>query len=544
MTVRIKITVSVAALALLTVSHSPHEASGASGNQTGVTGQPLISSGSGLSGGLDGESLIGCWRMESDTGSIVQDASGFGNHGTIMGAPLRVTGKIGRAMEFDGIDDYVLAGRDPSLDISDALTVIAWIYAPSFPYIGTIIHRWYDGTQPDRGFAFQIREGAYVRFGVGHDVNLFDFSFPFETNRWYHVAGVWDGNTMTVYVDGDTIGTLPTSGPYTNQDVDLAIGVDPMPLNNYFRGKIDEVRIYKRALSQTEIQYALSGLLGYWPLDECGGTTAPNVCDMENHGELINGPVWVNGKFGNALEFDGATNYVVVSPDPRQEITNGLTAMAWVYPRSFPHTANTIIHRWYDNTDPDRGFALQLWQGNAIRFGVISDDNLRDVPYPLQANAWYHIAGVWDDSVASVYINGTEIDSWETVGTFTNQNIDMALGVDPYPLPIKNYFDGIIDEARLYGRALTSDEIAAVYSSQPCACPCQSDLDGDGFLTSLDLSTLIDILFSGHPDIQLPECPSPRADFDCDGYSTSLDLAALIDHLFASGPGPCDPCLQ
>jgi hypothetical protein len=75
-----------------------------------------------------------------------------------------------------------------------------------------------------------------------------------------------------------------------------------------------------------------------------------------------------------------------------------------------------------------------------------------------------------------------------------------------------------------------------------CWCPYQSDFDEDGFLTSLDLSAMIDILFAGDPDIQDPDCPNPRADFDCDGFSTSLDLSGLIDHLFVSGPGPCDPC--
>jgi hypothetical protein len=73
-------------------------------------------------------------------------------------------------------------------------------------------------------------------------------------------------------------------------------------------------------------------------------------------------------------------------------------------------------------------------------------------------------------------------------------------------------------------------------------CPFQSDFDEDGFLTALDLSAMIDILFGGEPDVQDPACPSPRADFDCDGFSTALDMSGLIDHLFSGGDGPCDPC--
>jgi hypothetical protein len=76
----------------------------------------------------------------------------------------------------------------------------------------------------------------------------------------------------------------------------------------------------------------------------------------------------------------------------------------------------------------------------------------------------------------------------------------------------------------------------------PCICPYQCDFDQDSFLTSLDLSSMIDILFVGALDVQDPYCPSPRADYDCDGFSTAADLAGLIDLLFVSGPGPGDPC--
>ncbi len=76
----------------------------------------------------------------------------------------------------------------------------------------------------------------------------------------------------------------------------------------------------------------------------------------------------------------------------------------------------------------------------------------------------------------------------------------------------------------------------------PCACPFQADFDEDHFVTAVDLSAEIDVLFAGRPDDQDASCPSPRGDLDCDGFSTALDLSRLIDHLFAGGIGPCDPC--
>jgi photosystem II stability/assembly factor-like uncharacterized protein len=86
------------------------------------------------------------------------------------------------------------------------------------------------------------------------------------------------------------------------------------------------------------------------------------------------------------------------------------------------------------------------------------------------------------------------------------------------------------------------DGIGDACDVPPCDCPWQDDYDEDGFITALDLSDLIDILFAQAPDVQDNNCPVPRGDDDCDGFSTALDLTIKIDYLFASGPGPCDPC--
>jgi hypothetical protein len=75
-----------------------------------------------------------------------------------------------------------------------------------------------------------------------------------------------------------------------------------------------------------------------------------------------------------------------------------------------------------------------------------------------------------------------------------------------------------------------------------CSCPYQCDYDTDGFLTALDLGSLIDVLFAGRPEETDPDCPTSRGDFDNDGFPTALDLGRLIDHLFAGGPPPIDPC--
>jgi len=71
--------------------------------------------------------LVGHWRFNEGTGSTAKDSSPFGNNGTIHGASW-VRGKFGYALKFDGTDDYVDCGSDDSLNITDAITIEAWIY--------------------------------------------------------------------------------------------------------------------------------------------------------------------------------------------------------------------------------------------------------------------------------------------------------------------------------------------------------------------------------------------------------------------------------
>jgi hypothetical protein len=84
----------------------------------------LLSAGIGVASATD---LVGSWHLDEGSGTIAYDSSGNGNDGAIYGATW-TTGKNGSALEFDGVDDYVNCGNDPSLNIADEITVIAWIY--------------------------------------------------------------------------------------------------------------------------------------------------------------------------------------------------------------------------------------------------------------------------------------------------------------------------------------------------------------------------------------------------------------------------------
>jgi hypothetical protein len=195
--------------------------------------------------------LVGYWRFDEGKGGIVFDSSGNNNHG-ILNGPAWVDGKYGKALSFDGVNDYVEVPQSSSLDIVNSVSVAAWVYPKAFPASGVILGRWYDGTDPDRGIVFQLISDSF-HFGVIDDNNRLLVPFSFEMNKWYYLAATWNGLVSRVYINGIEIGSRSTSGIFINQNLSLGIGSDINPFAWCFNGTIDEVTFYNRALSQEEI---------------------------------------------------------------------------------------------------------------------------------------------------------------------------------------------------------------------------------------------------------------------------------------------------
>lgn len=197
--------------------------------------------------------LVGYWKLDEGTGNVTMDSSGNNNSGALMNEPLWTDGKYGKALSFDGEDDYVAVPQSSNLDIVDSVSVTAWVYPKAFPTAGIILSRWYDGTEPDRGVTLHFMQASHLRFGVIDDGNLLDVPFSFEINKWYYLAATWNGSVSKVYVNGIEIGHRSTSGSFTNQNVNLGIGCDLNPFHAYFNGTIDNIMIYNRSLSAEEV---------------------------------------------------------------------------------------------------------------------------------------------------------------------------------------------------------------------------------------------------------------------------------------------------
>ncbi|MHC4693961.1 MAG: LamG-like jellyroll fold domain-containing protein [Planctomycetota bacterium] len=191
--------------------------------------------------------LIGWWKLDGD----VKDSSGNDHHGTIKGDPKWVTGPIGDGLEFDGVDDYVDTGY--KTDIS-TLTVAVWVNSPAAPSPESqsevvswdFFHINWD--QPGPFFRGAASLGAGRRWYAASFGTL-------KANTWYHLCATYNGKSLKAYKDGELINVnADPSGPPIAGKGTLKFGRHSLEfVKEYFRGTIDDVRIYNYALSQNEI---------------------------------------------------------------------------------------------------------------------------------------------------------------------------------------------------------------------------------------------------------------------------------------------------
>jgi hypothetical protein len=200
--------------------------------------------------------LVAAWGFNDATGTTARDASANANTGTLVNGPTWTTGKNGGALQFDGVDDRVRVPDSASLDLTTSATFEAWVY-PTLPLAGwrTIMQKEVDayyltasgggpgsGSQPTSGGTIG---GTCCPFVVGPSV--------LPINTWTHVAGTYDGTTLRFYVNGTLAASLAATGAYQVDASPLWIGGNAV-YGEHFQGKLDDLRIYNRALSQAEIQ--------------------------------------------------------------------------------------------------------------------------------------------------------------------------------------------------------------------------------------------------------------------------------------------------
>jgi uncharacterized protein (DUF362 family) len=216
----------------------------------------------------------GLWHFSEGSGTATYDKTTNDNDGTISGATWTADGRFGYGLDFDGQNDYVEVPDDPSLNSAGPITIEAWIKPSGDPVeYSEIVDK-----EGSWGYSFILNDNRLLHLWVGDGADWTNAvgTTVLQDDSWYYVAGVSDGDSIRVYVNGVQDGTATAQGPPgSTAGVPLRIGRGNGALLRWFNGIIDEVRFSNRALTPSEIAANYAGGLSegryFWKVTASDG---------------------------------------------------------------------------------------------------------------------------------------------------------------------------------------------------------------------------------------------------------------------------------
>lgn len=195
--------------------------------------------------------LMAAYGFEEGTGTTVNDRV-RGNKGTTSGTTWTTSGKYGKALVFDGRSSIVTVKDSITLDLTSAMTLEAWVYPTTTSLgwatiiakeqTGGIVYDLYGGSTGGIPFSGVYISGEKILNGTA----------PLPANTWTHLAATYDGKAQRLYVNGVLVASRAQTGKILASTGALRIGGNGL-WGEYFTGRIDEVRVYNRALTASEI---------------------------------------------------------------------------------------------------------------------------------------------------------------------------------------------------------------------------------------------------------------------------------------------------
>jgi YD repeat-containing protein len=223
-----------------------------------------------------------------------------------------------------------------------------------------------------------------------------------------------------------------------------------------------------------------TNLVGFWQFEEGEGTVATDTSGKENNGTIVE-PVWVTGKIGNALQFNG-NSYVQIPHNAVLNPRNAITVEAWINPASNMQWRKIISKSLGGNTD------YSFFQGDKsnIAFSIKMGSVARTVygsANSLPLGEWTHVVGTYDGTRMRLYINGVQVNSIAISGQINCHAEPLRIGGEAGA-----YFQGQIDEVRVYNTALSAAEIRnryeeANYAPAPMVLEAETTTDGKILIT-------------------------------------------------------------
>ena len=189
--------------------------------------------------------LVACYRFEAMSG-LASDGTTHNNDAPCSGSTSIVAGKVGNAMQFNGGNAGCSALSTSSLIGPSAVTLTAWINVTTFP-VGTAR---YGIVDKDATYALHFHGDKTIRCTT--NVGMGSAPLTIQTGQWTHVACTYDQSMIRLYQDGVLIMMSAASGPIGSSGTPLTVGMNS-PSGDNFVGKLDEVKVWRRALTAAEL---------------------------------------------------------------------------------------------------------------------------------------------------------------------------------------------------------------------------------------------------------------------------------------------------
>ena len=410
------------------------------------------------------------WPLDETFGTIAYEAMESQLNGTVYGDPNWVEGKINNCLEFDGIDDYVSIDDSSRLNFGpdEDFSISCWFKTNITDLKSRLVYKAGHGDITGyKGYSIMLIDGI-LSFRIWSNSPSLDSiyvdsgSLRYDDNSWHNVVAVRNaGSSLDLYVDGNLINSLDISNLGTldlSNNNPLCIGAHSLePTEYYYTGLIDDVRLYKSALSDTDIQQLNSiPLVGYWSMDTSSDTTVSDITPFANDGTIHGNPVLVPGKINNCLEFDGIDDYISI-PYGKDPLVRPFSAFAWV-------KGGGVI----DSNNPSRVILCQKDGSGTGRVWIQVDDDKKlgtvltgsvlESDTEWDSNNWHHVGIVWDGHRRYIYCDGILVASDdEDIIDLEIGNGDLLIGA--HKTQTYRNWDGLIDDVRIYNSALSLAEI-------------------------------------------------------------------------------------
>ncbi len=439
------------------------------------------------------DGLVGYWTFDGPLSTQITDSSGTGNAG-YFGASSNATntllaiGNIGQAVNFDGIGDNMYIGNGVlSQTEPNGFSAFMWLKSSEANNGKYFFERGGSGSFYMNSWASKascrIRNSASTYFTTP-SVSILD-------GEWHHVGCSFSTTTkaFTMYVDGasTTSKNASTFDKFPDNATWFTIG--GRKGGNFAQGTYDDFRVYNRSLSQDEVKRLYQqgattyinktlttnpslndGLVGHWTFD--GPDLLQNVADTSGNGNTgyltgFTSTTTVIGKIGQALSFDGVDDYVDLSSLAVSTFISDFSVSVWFKAENFNNSYAEIVGTgstpssnevWVLRVHNSNGDQIGdlLFRGNAANGGDISTDS----GFNVTSGIWYNAIFLYDVTTGSstVYLNGVKgNDNTVSTGGFTGGSFSLS------PKFSSRYFNGSMDDVRVYNRILGVDEIKKLY---------------------------------------------------------------------------------